>query len=163
MNHLWQSTWFALAAALLTLAFRKNRAQVRYWLWLAASIKFLIPFSILMSLGSGNGLTRMSQYKVTLDLYGVTMEDLARKLNMSGRPVVDRTGIEGRFDVTLTFSPEEGTVRLPPGVELPSLPDGELPPPSIFTALQQYGLKLEPIKGPREFLVIDHIEKPTEN
>jgi len=51
-NHLWQSTVFALAAGLLTLAFRKNRAQVRYWLWFSASLKFLIPFSILISLGS---------------------------------------------------------------------------------------------------------------
>jgi bla regulator protein BlaR1 len=51
-NHLWQSTLFAAAAGLLTLAFRKNRAAVRYWLWLSASIKFLIPFSLLLSLGS---------------------------------------------------------------------------------------------------------------
>jgi uncharacterized protein (TIGR03435 family) len=51
-NHLWQSTWFAVAAGLLTVACRKNRAQVRYWLWLGASFKFFIPFALLMSLGS---------------------------------------------------------------------------------------------------------------
>src|SRR5215471_3976568 len=51
-NHLWQSTLFGCVAALLTLALRKNRAQVRYWLWLAASIKFLIPFSLLVNAGS---------------------------------------------------------------------------------------------------------------
>jgi uncharacterized protein (TIGR03435 family) len=51
-NHLFQSTLFALAAALLVLAFRKNRARVRYSLWLAASLKFLIPFSMLIALGS---------------------------------------------------------------------------------------------------------------
>jgi uncharacterized protein (TIGR03435 family) len=51
-NHLWQSTLFAVVAALLTLALRTNRAQMRYWLWLAASIKFLIPFSLLVSVGS---------------------------------------------------------------------------------------------------------------
>jgi uncharacterized protein (TIGR03435 family) len=51
-NHLWQSTWFALAAGLLTLAFRRNRAPVRYWLWLCGSLKFLLPFALLMSLGS---------------------------------------------------------------------------------------------------------------
>ncbi len=51
-NHLWQSTLFAAAAGLLTLAFKKNRAQVRYWLWLAASVKFLVPFSLLVSAGS---------------------------------------------------------------------------------------------------------------
>jgi bla regulator protein blaR1 len=51
-NHLWQSTLFAVAAGLLTLAFRQNRAQVRYWLWFAASMKFLMPLWLLISLGS---------------------------------------------------------------------------------------------------------------
>jgi len=52
MNHLWHSTVFAVAAALLTLAFRRNHAQVRYWLWFSASLKFLIPISLLIGLGS---------------------------------------------------------------------------------------------------------------
>src|SRR5262249_1294833 len=51
-NHLWQSTLFAGVAALLILVLRKNRAQMRYWLWLAASVKFLIPFSLLVNIGS---------------------------------------------------------------------------------------------------------------
>src|SRR5580704_3891291 len=51
-NHIWQSTVFVVAAWLLTLALRKNRASVRYWVWFAASVKFLIPFSVLISLGS---------------------------------------------------------------------------------------------------------------
>src|SRR6266700_1522522 len=51
-NHLWQSTAFAAAAGLFTVAFRKNRAHVRFELWLCASFKFLVPFSLLMSLGS---------------------------------------------------------------------------------------------------------------
>jgi uncharacterized protein (TIGR03435 family) len=57
-NHLWQSTVFAVMAGLLTLAFRKSRAQVRYWLWFSASVKFLIPFSILLALGSSLGRSR---------------------------------------------------------------------------------------------------------
>ena len=48
-NHLWQSTLCVVAVWLLTLALKKNRAAVRYWLWLAASVKFLIPFSLLVS------------------------------------------------------------------------------------------------------------------
>ena len=51
-NHLWQSTLFAAAAGLLTLALRKNHARARYWLWLVASLKFLVPFSLLTGLGS---------------------------------------------------------------------------------------------------------------
>ncbi len=50
-NHLWQSTLFAAVAGLLTLALRNNRARVRHWVWLAASWKFLVPFSVLISLG----------------------------------------------------------------------------------------------------------------
>ena len=51
-NHLWQSTLCAVIASLLTIPFRTNRAQVRYWLWFSASLKFLVPFALLMSLGS---------------------------------------------------------------------------------------------------------------
>jgi len=51
LNHLWQSTAFALACALVTLNMRRNRAHVRYALWIAASLKFLIPFAALNALG----------------------------------------------------------------------------------------------------------------
>jgi uncharacterized protein (TIGR03435 family) len=50
-NHLWQSTLFAIAIGLLALMCRKNDASVRYWLWFSASIKFFIPFTLLMALG----------------------------------------------------------------------------------------------------------------
>jgi uncharacterized protein (TIGR03435 family) len=51
-NHLWQSTLFAVAAGLLTLFLRKNQARARHWLWLAASVKFVVPFSLLIAVGS---------------------------------------------------------------------------------------------------------------
>jgi bla regulator protein blaR1 len=50
-NHLWQSTLFVVLAAMLSFALRKNQARVRYWVWLTASVKFLIPFSLLIALG----------------------------------------------------------------------------------------------------------------
>ena len=50
-DHLWQSTLFAIAAALLTLVLRQNRAAIRFRLWLAASLKFLLPFTLLSALG----------------------------------------------------------------------------------------------------------------
>jgi bla regulator protein blaR1 len=52
LNHLWQSTLFAGFAGLLTLLLRRNGARARYWLWLAASVKFLIPFMLLVTAGS---------------------------------------------------------------------------------------------------------------
>jgi uncharacterized protein (TIGR03435 family) len=64
------------------------------------------------------------------------------------RPVVDKTGIDGMFDIRLEFSTDDSDTSLP----------------SIFTAVQeQLGLKLTPDKGPAEVLVIDHIERPSEN
>jgi uncharacterized protein (TIGR03435 family) len=54
-NHLWQSTIVTCLLGLLTLAFRRHRAQVRYGLWLAASLKFFVPFAVLVSAGSHMG------------------------------------------------------------------------------------------------------------
>src|SRR5262249_1003944 len=51
-NHLWQSTLFAGGVWLLSMLLRNNRAGVRYWLWLAASVKFLAPFSMVLPLGA---------------------------------------------------------------------------------------------------------------
>jgi bla regulator protein BlaR1 len=50
-DHLWQSTLVAALVAALTLVTRRNRAQVRYALWMTASIKFLVPFAVLIALG----------------------------------------------------------------------------------------------------------------
>jgi bla regulator protein blaR1 len=58
-NHLWQSTLFLVIAGLLTLTLRKNQARARYGLWLAASVKFLIPFSLLVTLGSHLAMPRV--------------------------------------------------------------------------------------------------------
>jgi beta-lactamase regulating signal transducer with metallopeptidase domain len=54
-NHLWQSTLFAAASWLVTVSLRRNRAAIRCWIWLAASLKFLIPFSLLVDAGAQLG------------------------------------------------------------------------------------------------------------
>ncbi len=54
-NHMWQSTLFASVAVLLTLACKRNRAAIRYRIWQAASIKFLVPFSVLIGAGGSLG------------------------------------------------------------------------------------------------------------
>ena len=59
-NHLWQSTLFAIVAGLLTLMLRKNQARTRYWIWMAASLNFLIPFSLLIAVGGRLGWLRAS-------------------------------------------------------------------------------------------------------
>jgi uncharacterized protein (TIGR03435 family) len=81
-------------------------------------------------------------------------------LSVLDRPVVDKTGIAGLFDFQLEFAPDEATPALPRLKTLADSAGG----PSIFTAMQeQLGLKLEPAKGPGEFLIIDSVERPTEN
>ena len=50
-NHLLQSTIFAAAAGMLTRLLRDNRARTRYWIWLTASMKFLVPFSLFIEIG----------------------------------------------------------------------------------------------------------------
>jgi uncharacterized protein (TIGR03435 family) len=71
---------------------------------------------------------------------------------VADRPVLDKTGLEGFFDLTFDWAPD--TVA----------PNSTATGPSIYTALEeQTGLKLEPRKAPFEFLVIDHVEKPAEN
>jgi uncharacterized protein (TIGR03435 family) len=79
------------------------------------------------------------------------------------RPVVDQTALPDRYDFTLTWTPDAsqaaalGTNAPPP----PSNPDA---PPDLFAAVQQQlGLKLESGKAPVEVLVIDKVEKPSEN
>jgi len=64
-NHLWQSTLVAGLAWLVTLALRRDRAKVRYGVWLAASLKFLVPFSALTSLGAQLGWRPMVVASVT--------------------------------------------------------------------------------------------------
>ena len=83
------------------------------------------------------------------------------------RPVIDKTGLKGLYDIKLKWTPEmgQGTTPfgpLPAGAQPPPAPDPS--GPSIFTAVQeQLGLKLESTKGPAEVLVIDSVEKPSEN
>src|SRR5262249_3515609 len=52
LDHLWQSTLFAIAAGLLTLLCRRNHARLRYAIWMSASLKFFIPFALLTAIGS---------------------------------------------------------------------------------------------------------------
>jgi bla regulator protein blaR1 len=85
-NHLWQSTLFAVVAGLLTLILRKNQARARYWLWLAASVKFLIPFSLLIGIGSHLPWARGSA-GTKAGLY-FAMEEVSQPFTGTAMPVV---------------------------------------------------------------------------
>jgi uncharacterized protein (TIGR03435 family) len=88
---------------------------------------------------------------------GMTLDHFAKILSISSdRKVINHTGITGRFDFHLEYA----------NPRLLGPPDGpaDVPAtPSIFAAVEELGLRLEATKGPGEFLVIDSVERPTEN
>jgi uncharacterized protein (TIGR03435 family) len=108
-----------------------------------------------------------------VDAQGVTMEEFSKTtLASMDRPVVNQTGIAGRYDFHLEFAPDEsiGGVFGAQGLQRMrnAAPRDAAAPDSIgasiFTALQQQlGLRLEPARGPSDFLVIDHVERPSAN
>ena len=102
----------------------------------------------------GSWATRGDGINRTVFMGGQTMERLASVVLSAilDRFVIDRTGVAGRFNMQLTYGFDPGPNPAPSDIERG---------PSIFTALQeQLGLKLENTKGPREFLVVDRVERP---
>lgn len=101
-----------------------------------------------------------------LEVNGISMKGLANLLHFSvGQTVVDQTGLKGRYDLSLQWTPDDVAAPMPKTAE-GNQPEAapELSGPSIFTAVQkQLGLKLEPTKSPLDTIVIDHVEHPSEN
>ena len=87
------------------------------------------------------------------NLRNASMADLATILQFRiGRPVVDQTGLKGRYDFNLQWTTDESQLTVPDA------------PPGIFTAIQeQIGLKLEPVKAQVDVLVVDKVERPGAN
>ncbi len=115
---------------------------------------------------SGQRYCRSRIYTLTptVDAEGASLGEFAQLLSVFlDRPVIDRSGQSGRFDIRLEFSADDATpgIRMP-GPDAPPAPDPNRPP--IFTAIQeQLGLRLQAATGPVESLVIDHVERPSEN
>jgi uncharacterized protein (TIGR03435 family) len=114
-----------------------------------------------------NGIAGRS---ATVDVQSISLDQFAAIFRDMDRPVINKTGIAGLFDFRLVYTPDESTPRLlglidDADAQLPAnAPSDPATSPSIFTALeQQLGLKLEPAKGPSEYLVIDSVERPSEN
>jgi uncharacterized protein (TIGR03435 family) len=97
-----------------------------------------------------------------MEATAASVEILRRSLSVVlGRTVLDRTGLNGRYDFKMEWTPDAApSAAGEPNAAIPADPEG----PSIFSALQeQLGLKLEGGKGPVEIIVIDRLERPTEN
>jgi bla regulator protein BlaR1 len=94
---------------------------------------------------------------------GYTLDELAallgRQPEVGGRTVVNKTGLSGSYFLMMRWTGEQPTTAV-----VQASPSSEGTAPSYFTAIQeQLGLRLVPIKGPVELIVVDHIEQPTEN
>jgi uncharacterized protein (TIGR03435 family) len=101
----------------------------------------------------------------TLPAQNATMGDFAGVMQSAvlDRPVVDRTGLQGRWDFTIRWTPDE-TQFAGMGVRVPPPSNDPDAPPGLFTAMQeQLGLKMESTRAPVDVLVVDRIEKPSEN
>ena len=112
---------------------------------------------------------------LTMQATAVPLNNLINLLQQTvGRPIVDKTDLKGLFDFRLQFSPEGLTLPGAPGGFGPGPGAGPAGPggaptaaadpvPSLFTAIQDLGLRLESSKGAVEVLVIESAQKPTEN
>jgi uncharacterized protein (TIGR03435 family) len=100
-----------------------------------------------------------------LPVTNATMGDLAGVMQSAvlDRPVVDKTGLPGRYDFNLKWTPDESQFA-GLGVPVPPPTNDANAPPGIFTAFQeQLGLKLDATRAPVDVLVIDRVERPSEN
>jgi uncharacterized protein (TIGR03435 family) len=98
-----------------------------------------------------------------LTAQAVSISALVNQLRLESpeRPVLDKTGLTGKYDFTLTYAPDNISGAIP-GAS-PSIPADSLAP-TLFTALEeQLGLKLEAGKASIEIIVIDHVERPSGN
>jgi uncharacterized protein (TIGR03435 family) len=107
--------------------------------------------------------SRTSTGDLTLSAKNVTMAQLASALSSNlGAIVVDRTGLDGKFDASMQWTPDRPMMSKSGEPIMP--PADAVPGPSIFTVIQEkLGLKLESRKVPVEVIIVDHAEHPTAN
>ena len=115
-----------------------------------------------MMRGSG---TMAVQGPNTTQWYAMSMAILTHTIlsSIADRPVVDKTGLTGYYDLALPSSALRRPPPPPPGASQPLDAPSPSPDESIFTALAALGVRLEPAKGQVETLVIDHVERPSGN
>ena len=115
---------------------------------------------------SGRHYCRNRVFPGGADFEGGTLSMFAGLMNLIlDRPVIDKTGLTDYFEIHLRFSPDEYAPARPVAANAGAPAEVKAPDaPDIFQAIQeQLGLRLVPAKGPVDVLVIDHIERPSEN
>jgi uncharacterized protein (TIGR03435 family) len=112
--------------------------------------------------GSSLNSSRANDGKTLMTGKNLPLSSLIRFLSgQVGRPIIDKTGLTGKYNFTMTYSPD---LNRPPDITEGHSGLIETSGPSIFTALQeQLGLKLDSQKAPVEILVIDSVQKASDN
>jgi uncharacterized protein (TIGR03435 family) len=158
----WKTMLQKLLADRFKLAFHRDKKELSVY---AITVGKNGP-KLTKSEGNPNGLPGLFFRGLgNLPVTNATMADFAGVMQgaVLDRPVVDQTGLSGRWDFTLKWTPDEfqfGAL----GVRVPPPTNAADAPPDLFTAVQeQLGLKLDSTKAPAEVFVIDRVEKPSEN
>jgi uncharacterized protein (TIGR03435 family) len=153
-----------LLVARFNLKFHHDKRELSaYVLTVGKNGQKLTPTQLKGSL-PGMGM-RPAPTGLTMVMANAKMTDFTSFLQMIvlDRPVVDRTGIEGRFDYGVTFTPDDSQFNGHPP-KLPPQTETADSSPNLFTAIQeQLGLKLDAEKTPVDVIAIDHVEKPSAN
>jgi bla regulator protein blaR1 len=133
---------------------RESREQPVYFLTIAKTGSKLVAVS------SPNGPPRKEEGRGHSQGFAVPIEMLVATLsNATHLTVIDKTGLTGRFDYTLTWDPASTSLSANPDAALPGTSS-----PTIFTAVQEgLGLRLESGKAPVDVVVIDHVDHPSAN
>jgi uncharacterized protein (TIGR03435 family) len=158
----WKAMVQKMLADRFKLAFHRDKKELSVY----ALVLGKTPHKLTRSEGDPNGLPGMFFRGLgVLPVRNATMGDFAGVMQTAvlDRPVVDQTGLTGRWDFTLTWTPDDSQFG-GRGGQAPPPADNVAAAPGLFTAIQeQLGLKLDATKAPVEVLVLDRVEKPTEN
>lgn len=158
----WKSMLQKLLADRFQLKFhRENKEMSAYVLAVAKNGPKLTK-----SPGDPNGLPGLFFHALgQLYVQNATMKDFTHLMQSAvlDRPVVDQTGIRGRWNFVLKWTPDESQFG-GLGMKVPAPSNAADAPPPLFTAIQEeIGLKLEARKAPVEVMLLDHVEKPSAN
>lgn len=130
----------------------------------AAGEVFPANCEIAASMGRKDGALIMGTRNTTMPMLAEAIYSYGSMSGEVDRPVVDRTGLNGKFDFTVEYTRGENDRMVRPGP-----PDADAPPPGaqgspfLSAVREQLGLRLTPSKAPMRRLIIDHIERPSEN
>src|SRR5215471_2176830 len=157
----WQIMMQKLLAERFKLSYHRDKKEASIYVLTAAknASKLLAPSASDPKGPPNLALPALGRFRAT----NATLSEFAGELqSFVDRHVLDQTGLSGRFDFSLNWTPDDGQRALLSGFPVPPRSNEEVP--DLFTALQeQLGLKLDAAKAPIDVMVIEHIEKPAEN